>query len=285
MDTVYCANCGQLNLTSQTNCLYCETCLPVLPPPGERNQPAQPRAYFANDPDGASFPDPNAPQPTLQYAPTQQKPPLASPWNYPGAQSEPGYYAPQQQNTYSIPSAQPPGYQGVDAFGLPSYSAYAPPQMPNQLEKAERGARFVAAFLDGLIALPFVGVGLALWITFFSPFDGSRKPDADLMSYVFIFGCMIPYWLIQGYLLTVSGQSLGKKAMGIRIVKESSGQNEGFMPNVFLRWIVPTLINMACGVFSLVDVLFIFGDENKCLHDMMAGTIVVKNGHDYLKLN
>jgi uncharacterized RDD family membrane protein YckC len=82
----------------------------------------------------------------------------------------------------------------------------------------------------------------------------------------------------QIYLLTTRGQSIGKIVLGIRIIKQDGG-SPGFVRAALLRWIVPGLIGAIpyLGlIVSLVDVLFIFGPEQRCLHDLIAGTIVVK---------
>jgi uncharacterized RDD family membrane protein YckC len=82
---------------------------------------------------------------------------------------------------------------------------------------------------------------------------------------------------VQIYLLSTQGQSIGKKVMGVRIIKQDGGSS-GFVSAVLLRSFAPGLIG---GIpylglaFSLVDILFIFGDKRRCLHDRIAGTIVV----------
>jgi uncharacterized RDD family membrane protein YckC len=81
--------------------------------------------------------------------------------------------------------------------------------------------------------------------------------------------------IAQLYLLIVSGQTLGKKMMGIKIVMENTKKNGGFVPNVLLR----VLVNSALGIvpfYGLVDILFIFREDRRCIHDLIAGTIVVK---------
>ena len=62
--------------------------------------------------------------------------------------------------------------------------------------------------------------------------------------------------------------------MGIKIVT-LSGTNGGFVPNVLMRSFLNSLIGMV-PFYSLVDVLFIFRDDQRCIHDMIAGTKVVK---------
>jgi len=46
--------------------------------------------------------------------------------------------------------------------------------------------------------------------------------------------------------------------------------------NVLLRSWVNGLIGLVVPFYGLVDILFIFGSERRCLHDLIAGTVVVK---------
>jgi uncharacterized RDD family membrane protein YckC len=79
----------------------------------------------------------------------------------------------------------------------------------------------------------------------------------------------------QLYLLSTIGQTLCKRWLGIKVVR-SDGSPVDLGRLILLRNIVPSLINSACGLFFLVDALFIFTDERRCLHDQIADTIVVK---------
>jgi len=76
-------------------------------------------------------------------------------------------------------------------------------------------------------------------------------------------------------LITVRGQTLGKMAVGTRIVLRRDGSLPGFVRGVLLRVVVPGVIAALCGPFSLVDALAIFGREHRCLHDEFADTLVV----------
>lgn len=100
------------------------------------------------------------------------------------------------------------------------------------------------------------------------------------------------------HLLATRGQTIGKKILGLRIIK-ADGENPGFVGAFLLRTAVPLLlyamplmfyaVSWRSGpdslvmitwlgvVFFLIDILFIYGEEQRCLHDRMAGTIVVKN--------
>jgi uncharacterized RDD family membrane protein YckC len=90
-------------------------------------------------------------------------------------------------------------------------------------------------------------------------------PGRETVASVFIF---------QMVLLTKDGQTVGKKVLGIRIVKMDTGENGGFVPNVLLRLIVNGLIGVI-PLYGLVDILFIFRSVRRCIHDLIAGTQVV----------
>lgn len=121
---------------------------------------------------------------------------------------------------------------------------------------ANRSSRLIASIIDLLI---IGGPYVALFFIFFP------------LAVVYVLGLAV----VQVVLLTVAGQTLGKKALDIRIVKVETGRNGGFVTNVLLR----SILNGALGLiplYSLVDILFIFRSDRRCIHDLIAGTVVVK---------
>jgi uncharacterized RDD family membrane protein YckC len=67
--------------------------------------------------------------------------------------------------------------------------------------------------------------------------------------------------------------------MDIRIVSFDDESNPGFVKAFLLRVFVNGLIGavpFVGFVYSLVDIFFIFRDDRRCLHDLIAGTKVVK---------
>lgn len=81
--------------------------------------------------------------------------------------------------------------------------------------------------------------------------------------------------LVQLVWLARRGQTLGKRLMGARIALNGTGDNGGFVVNVLKRGLVTGLLNMIPGFFVL-DSLFIFRADRRCVHDMIAGTWVIK---------
>ena len=74
--------------------------------------------------------------------------------------------------------------------------------------------------------------------------------------------------------LQATGQSLGKKYCGIKVVR-SDGSPVTLGRVVWLRNVVNWLISFV-PLYGFVDVLFIFGESRQCLHDRIADTTVVK---------
>ena len=128
--------------------------------------------------------------------------------------------------------------------------------LPASLGLAGRGSRLGAAFIDGLTySIPYI-ILLAV-----DPILGLLLLAAVL--------------ILQIILLTKDWQSLGKKALGIRIVKMDTGRNGGFVSNVLLRVVVNGLLGLI-PLYSLVDILFIFRQDRRCIHDFIAGTQVIE---------
>ena len=80
---------------------------------------------------------------------------------------------------------------------------------------------------------------------------------------------------IQATLLSSYGQTIGKRALGIRIVRSDTGLNGGFFTNVFLRAFVNGLLAFI-PPYVILDVLFILTRNRRCVHDYIAGTKVVR---------
>lgn len=160
---------------------------------------------------------------------------------------------------------------------------YAAPHAPvirhagkTSVRLAERSDRFAAALLDNLIYLPcciplFLGNA---WQ--FLTEDEVLEPDAKgavgLLLAFLMWAGIVGY---QCFLLHQNGWTVGKRVMRIKVV-DSSGRRADTLRLVVVRTFVPALISSCCNLLSLVDVLMIFGESRRCLHDYMAGTIVVR---------
>jgi uncharacterized RDD family membrane protein YckC len=159
-------------------------------------------------------------------------------------------------------------------------NVYAPPEArvadmvpEGEIELASRWARFGAQFLDGLsIAL------IAFVFGFVASMVGYKMTSPLLFQLAVTVLSLLCFLGINGYFLAKDGQTLGKKALGIRIVRTDGG-HATFGRILGLRyapvWVV-SMVPILGGVLALVDVLFIFRESRKCLHDDIADTVVVR---------
>ena len=107
--------------------------------------------------------------------------------------------------------------------------------------------------------------------------QGQRMNIAQTVLFFFL-GLTI-FLIIHGYLLSKYGQTVGKKIVGTRIVDKGTGK---IIPlgKIFILRVLPisiiSQIPLIGGLFGLADSLFIFRDDKRCIHDLIAGTIVVE---------
>ena len=165
----------------------------------------------------------------------------------------------------------------------PNQNPFAPPTARVEdvsvagVELGGRGQRFAAAIIDGLIQ------GAVYWLLARTVLKSVvPDPASDDTGFGAMLTAMIVsialFLLIQGYLLATTGQTIGKKLLGLRIVR-SSGERGNAARVIGLRYLliwVIAAIPVVGWIFALVDVLMIFRDSRKCLHDNIANTIVVK---------
>ena len=147
---------------------------------------------------------------------------------------------------------------------------------------AGRGLRLVAVILDSVL------IAIVVWGCFFAfggigalaRLDPGTTPSPFAMMSR-MFGAMLPGYVIavvvQGWSLHAFSGTLGKKMMGLRIVR-TDGSRAGFVRLFFGRGafaIVPGMIPLLGSLWVIIDSLLIFRDSRQCLHDQVADTKVV----------
>ena len=131
---------------------------------------------------------------------------------------------------------------------------------PTQGQLASRGLRLAAKILDGVA---FVGTALL-------GFAAITVIPTEAIVYLPI----IAFFILQVVWLSTRGQTVGKRMVGIKIVSVKTGTNLGFVSNVVLRdWL--TILLGIIPAFGLIDILLIFRNDRRCIHDLIAGTSVV----------
>lgn len=96
----------------------------------------------------------------------------------------------------------------------------------------------------------------------------------DLIGSVLAF---VVFVAVNAYTLKTRGQTIGKLALGTRIVSHDTGQLLPLARLVSLRYGPIYLLGVLPPVGQIagtINVLFIFRQDRRCLHDHIAGTIV-----------
>ncbi|MEV0187700.1 RDD family protein [Kitasatospora purpeofusca] len=238
-----------------------------------------------------------------------------NPYNQPQQPQQPGYGYPQQAPPaagYGYPQ-QPPQQPG---YGVPQQQAYGYAPAPGTLQAnngyiniaqlgtvklATMGQRFLARLIDGLAVGAIIALVMALGLagalgiaqkaddcskyTYPSAAysnclqDQSDAAGGFLATMMIMIGVLAVFNLLYEWLLvSFAGATLGKMAMGLRVVKESTGQNPG-LGGGFIRFIIPIVGAILCYIGALLVYLSPFFDNSGKLqgwHDRAAGTLVIK---------
>ncbi|MFE3163496.1 RDD family protein [Streptomyces sp. NPDC059224] len=195
-----------------------------------------------------SFGSPNNP-----YGQQPQNPQQGQPgYGYP---QQPGYQqAPQgvpQQQGYGYPQQQP-GYPQQGGYGYPQQGYGATPPYANW------GQRFLGTLVDGLVFLvPYILVLV-----------GAKVKALLFIGFLAIIAVAIWQLIQEGR----TGQTVGKKALGIRLVKEETGQPIG-VGMAFVRRIAHIVDGLPCYLGWLWPA---WDAKRQTFADKICGTIVIR---------
>ena len=146
----------------------------------------------------------------------------------------------------------------------------------SEIDLAGRGARLVAAIIDGLAYMVPVFIALAAVPGLLDTTGGSGSEAAGVVA-VFVVLWLVVLFAINVVLLHKYGQTTGKKLMSIKII-QVDGSRARLGRTLGLRYIVnalPSAVPLIGNIYPLVDTLLIFRQDRRCIHDFIAGTIVV----------
>jgi uncharacterized RDD family membrane protein YckC len=233
---------------------------------------------------------------------------FGSPNNPYGQPQDPqqGYGYPQQGQQYpqqgqQYPQqGQQPGYGYPQAPGVPPQGGYGYPQQPGYAgggapapRVASMGRRFGARLIDGVV---FGVIYAILAVAGAAGAVGAAKncdPNAAdystcinnassdfVAKFTAVIGILAIIGLLYEWLMVgLVGRTLGKMALGLHVVNAETGQKPG-LGKSFIRWIIPMVGSIACGIGQLLVYLSPFWDKSgrqQGWHDKAAGTMVVQN--------
>ena len=137
---------------------------------------------------------------------------------------------------------------------------------------ASRGSRLAASLIDGLAAVVIL---LPALVSIVFVGENESLSSAGVLFAVLSGIAFLGFAVYQLSMLVREGQTLGKKSMNIRIVNYSDGQIPSAGRLLGMRYIVNSLLGNI-PFYTFLDVLLIFGNERRCIHDYLAGTKVVE---------
>ena len=145
-------------------------------------------------------------------------------------------------------------------------------------------SRVGASLLDGLIAFGFMivplgAIAVALYVT---QDEETADTLVDVISIPFTIAFLLIYFpLTMRRLNEHNGQTWGKQALGIRVVRQDGypmDASHAIMREVVIKYLLFSVL-AACALFipTVVDYLWpLWDDRNQALHDKMANTFVVR---------
>jgi uncharacterized RDD family membrane protein YckC len=155
--------------------------------------------------------------------------------------------------------------------------------MNDGLPLAGRSRRLFATLLDCLFVSALT---LLLLMIFDIVEDAEDYADFWWVLWVLV-TAVASYLILNVYTLWRRGQTLGKVVMGIAIVSVPRGidSRNGFVPAPLWKLILLRAVFFALlfaialpplSLIPLIDQLLIFRKQRRCLHDLVAGTVVIR---------
>lgn len=170
---------------------------------------------------------------------------------------------------------------------MTEFNPYSPPKAqieqqpdPNEIESlplASRTARLGGAIVDGLIS---IAITIPLFLLT-GAWQSAMNQSLSVLETIQLGALgMFFFLVVHGYLLAKRGQTVGKLVAGTRIVSVEADEILPFSKLVGLRYLpfmVISQIPLIGPVANLINILFIFRRDRRCIHDHLAGTRVISD--------
>ncbi|WP_027710427.1 RDD family protein [Zooshikella ganghwensis] len=147
-------------------------------------------------------------------------------------------------------------------------------------ELAPRWRRLCAHLIDFFIC-GLIATALYFFADFFileGTIEQLEEQHSAVFELILVSVSMVFFFLINGPLLAKNGQTVGKKLLGIAIVSYTTNKILPLFQVILIRYgcfvilgFIPAIGQLA----SLVNTLFIFRKERRCLHDYVADSKVI----------
>jgi uncharacterized RDD family membrane protein YckC len=186
-------------------------------------------------------------------APEHAGPPSSGAWFNPGAEESGAPRRAKWFNPYAPPSERA------------DRSSVVRPVAPSELRLASPGQRLLARLIDAVLLALALAPGVAVQLSWDTEIGVGLWTLALLAMGVF-----------QWAMTATSGQTLGKRWTGLRLIKEN-GERVGFFRGVFLRvWVmwIGSLLTSG-GVLLVLDPLFVFSKQRRSFRDHLSSTLVI----------
>ena len=143
--------------------------------------------------------------------------------------------------------------------------------------------RLLAQTVDVLCGLLAVAPGVVLCVIGFLKIAPGEPASNELIIGV-ILACvgMLLIAVANLYYLFNDAQTIGKRYCNLQIFDVNTMRPAGFVRNFILRQVVNHTITVCLrrgtvygGLYALINILFIFRSDHRCLHDWIAGTQVM----------
>lgn len=169
---------------------------------------------------------------------------------------------------------------------LPPSNPYAAPSAriddfdSGQMELGDRLMRLVAKIVDWMIIMTVVAIiaiVAAIALPAMQKSGGSEEAVAIIVGSIAL-AAFLAILIVNLVLLHRYGQTIGKRLFKLRIVRVD-GSHCSLLRIIFARWLPVTVLSaipLLGYIFSLVDPLMIFRTDQRCMHDLIADTIVIK---------
>ena len=149
-----------------------------------------------------------------------------------------------------------------------------------ETELATRSMRLWAVIAESLLMIPAALAFGLVWLAAdgfrFRPIDEQSVGTIVVVSLTGV-GILVAWWVVTWVWMYRYGQNIGKRLVGLRVVR-TDGTRVSFGRYLGLRGIVsalPGFIPLIGNFWGFVDSAWIFGEQRRCLHDLIADTKVV----------